>query len=172
MHFFHLFFVMLSTISSCALCILLISAWLFVCWGWMILVTHHALIPSTQIWLMRAHHTPYHTISTFDTVQRKSSLNMSSIITNRPKTSVKTSYTLPALTMILLLFVLTMATCPVYGFLPPITPMQRVSSLYSTADLESEVQSMRAGAIKQELESYGISTKSFLEKVRVLKVFG
>lgn len=64
-------------------------------------------------------------------------------------------------------FVLTIAARPAYAFLPPITPMQRVNSLHSTADLESEVQSMRAGAIKQELESYGISTKSFLEKVRV-----
>ena len=33
-----------------------------------------------------------------------------------------------------------------------------------TDDLISEVKSMRVAAIKQELESYGISTKTFLEK--------
>lgn len=33
-----------------------------------------------------------------------------------------------------------------------------------TEDLISEVKSMRVAAIKQELESYGISTKTFLEK--------
>lgn len=36
--------------------------------------------------------------------------------------------------------------------------------LFSSADVEEEVKSMRVGAIKQELESYGISTRTFLEK--------
>lgn len=50
------------------------------------------------------------------------------------------------------------------AFLQPLPHIQRPNRLYSTADVESEIKSMRAGAIKQELESYGISTKSFLEK--------
>jgi len=37
------------------------------------------------------------------------------------------------------------------------------SSIDST-DLEEEIKSMRVGVIKQELESYGISTRTFLEK--------
>ena len=36
--------------------------------------------------------------------------------------------------------------------------------LFSSADIEEEIKSMRIGAIKQELESYGISTRTFLEK--------
>lgn len=34
----------------------------------------------------------------------------------------------------------------------------------SSTDLEDEIKSMRVGEIKQELESYGISTRTFLEK--------
>mmetsp|Transcript_1488 Transcript_1488/g.2888 ORF Transcript_1488/g.2888 Transcript_1488/m.2888 type:complete len:243 (-) Transcript_1488:2117-2845(-) len=42
----------------------------------------------------------------------------------------------------------------------------RQCQLFSTmdTDLTEEVKSMRVAAIKQELESYGISTKTFLEK--------
>jgi hypothetical protein len=37
-------------------------------------------------------------------------------------------------------------------------------TIESTTNLEQEISSMRVSAIKQELESYGISTKTFLEK--------
>jgi len=43
--------------------------------------------------------------------------------------------------------------------------------LFSTTDstnLEEEIKSMRVGAIKQELESYGISTRTFLEKAELV----
>lgn len=45
----------------------------------------------------------------------------------------------------------------------PTAPRSFGAALFSTAANE-EVASMRAGEIKKELESYGISTKSFLEK--------
>jgi uncharacterized protein with GYD domain len=49
------------------------------------------------------------------------------------------------------------------GFVVPPRPSSfAVKALYSTSG--NEVASMRAGEIKTELESYGISTKSFLEK--------
>mmetsp|Transcript_1829 Transcript_1829/g.2769 ORF Transcript_1829/g.2769 Transcript_1829/m.2769 type:complete len:246 (-) Transcript_1829:386-1123(-) len=41
---------------------------------------------------------------------------------------------------------------------------QRITQLFSTSTDANEVPSMRIGEIKAELESYGISTKSFLEK--------
>lgn len=44
----------------------------------------------------------------------------------------------------------------------------RAFRLYSTAANNEEVASMRAGDIKKELESYGISTKSFLEKSELI----
>lgn len=61
-------------------------------------------------------------------------------------------------------FVLALLACPTNAFLQPLPHLQRLRPLYSTTDLESEIKAMRAGAIKSELESYGISTKSFLEK--------
>eukprot|EP00956_Cyclotella_meneghiniana_P009033 scaffold12387_cov63-Cyclotella_meneghiniana.AAC.2 len=64
----------------------------------------------------------------------------------------------------ILVIILTLVTCDINAFLQPLPRIIRPNRLYSTADVESEIKSMRAGAIKQELESYGISTKSFLEK--------
>ncbi|KAL7487106.1 hypothetical protein ACHAW6_012708 [Cyclotella cf. meneghiniana] len=55
------------------------------------------------------------------------------------------------------------------------TPVPRAHPVYSSStdadatDLESEIRSMRVGAIKQELESYGISTKTFLEKSELVE---
>ena len=76
-----------------------------------------------------------------------------------------------------ILFALILAASYTNAFLQPLPrgisrisqnhiPIQRPHPLYSTeeADLETEIKSMRVGAIKQELESYGISTKKFLEK--------
>lgn len=58
--------------------------------------------------------------------------------------------------------------CPASAFLQPLPNLQRLSLLYSSTDLESEIKSMRAGAIKHELESYGISTIAFLEKSELI----
>ena len=48
--------------------------------------------------------------------------------------------------------------------LPRVGRAGRSSALYSTSTDLPEIATMRAGEIKKELESYGISTKSFLEK--------
>jgi hypothetical protein len=56
-----------------------------------------------------------------------------------------------------------------------LTPSQAVSSprfhsaLWAADTTQEDVDSMRAGAIKQELESYGISTKVFLEKEELVE---
>lgn len=48
--------------------------------------------------------------------------------------------------------------------LPRVGRAVRSSALYSTSTDLPEIATMRAGEIKKELESYGISTKSFFEK--------
>ena len=66
-----------------------------------------------------------------------------------------------------------LAVLEVGAFAPPFASIRRpipscVSSrptrLFSSSALEDEVKSMRIGELKSELESYGISTRSFLEK--------
>ena len=52
------------------------------------------------------------------------------------------------------------------GFLVQRTPHFAARALFSTTS--DDVASMRAGEIKKELESYGISTKSFLEKTELM----
>lgn len=64
----------------------------------------------------------------------------------------------------LIAFVIALLAYPANAFLQPLPNLQRFRPLHSSTDLESEIKSMRAGAIKQELESYGISTRAFLEK--------
>ena len=49
--------------------------------------------------------------------------------------------------------------------LAPVTRLHHSAGVnVDVTELEKEIQSMRVSAIKRELESYGISTKSFLEK--------
>ena len=56
------------------------------------------------------------------------------------------------------------------AFAPPVVSTRRPSCvsrptrLFSSSALEDEVKSMRISELKSELESYGISTRSFLEK--------
>ena len=55
--------------------------------------------------------------------------------------------------------------------LPQNQPRNRRFHLFSSTDstnLDDEIKSMRVGAIKQELESYGISTRTFLEKTELV----
>lgn len=56
------------------------------------------------------------------------------------------------------------ATVPLNNHQPRSTRRFHLFSSTDSTDLEEEIKSMRVGAIKQELESYGISTRAFLEK--------
>ncbi|KAL7461963.1 hypothetical protein ACHAXS_002370 [Conticribra weissflogii] len=51
----------------------------------------------------------------------------------------------------------------------PVITFPRLFSSTADQDVQREVQSMRVGAIKAELESYGINTKQFLEKSELVE---
>lgn len=55
-------------------------------------------------------------------------------------------------------------TVPLNNHQPRSTRRFHLFSSTDGTELEEEIKSMRVGAIKQELESYGISTRTFLEK--------
>jgi len=68
-----------------------------------------------------------------------------------------------------------LAVLEIGAFVPPFAIIRRTipscvsrssrpTRLFSSSALEDEVKSMRIGELKSELESYGISTRSFLEK--------